>query len=119
MRRRRWPPMRSPALLLSSLQNFVSGSIESASSMLVTLESFSRRHVTELWNPNSRPNVLSSDCKLEGRAMRNFSRGIWTCAALYVALGLIGILFLTSEPRIATSSEGYGIAATASPTPLR
>ncbi|MGO8922473.1 MAG: hypothetical protein ACLQF4_05995 [Xanthobacteraceae bacterium] len=51
--------------------------------------------------------------------MRNFSRGIWTCAALYVALGLIGIFFLTSEPGIATSSEGYGIAATTSPTPLR
>jgi hypothetical protein len=56
---------------------------------------------------------------LEGGAMLNFSRGIWTCAALYVALGLIGILLLTSEPGIATSSEGYGIAATASPTPLR
>jgi len=27
--------------------------------------------------------------------MRYFSRGIWTCAALYVALGLIGIFFLT------------------------
>ena len=51
--------------------------------------------------------------------MRNFSRGIWTCAALYVALGLIGILLLTGEPRIATSGEGYGIAATASLTPLR
>ena len=51
--------------------------------------------------------------------MRKFSRGIWTCAALYVALGLIGIFFLTSEPGIATSSEGYGIPATASPAPLR
>jgi hypothetical protein len=51
--------------------------------------------------------------------MRNFSRGIWTCAALYVAIGLIGIFFLTSEPRIATSSEGYGIGATASPASLR
>jgi hypothetical protein len=55
---------------------------------------------------------------LEGGTMRYFSRGIWTCAALYVALGLIGIFFLTSEPSIATSSEGYGIA-TVSPTPLR
>jgi hypothetical protein len=51
--------------------------------------------------------------------MRNFSRGIWTCAALYAALGLIGILLLTSEPGIATSSEGYGIAAAVSPAPLR
>jgi len=82
--------MRSPALLLSSLQNFVSGSIE-REEHACDAESFSRRRVTELWN----------------------------CAALYVALGLIGIFFLTSEPGIATSSEGYGIAATASPTPLR
>jgi hypothetical protein len=44
---------------------------------------------------------------------------MWTCAALYVAIGLIGIFFLTGEPSIATSSEGYGIAATASPAPLR
>ena len=79
---------------------------------------FFRRCITELWNPNARPGGLLSDCKLEGGAMRYFSRGIWTCAALYVALGLIGIFFLTSEPSIATSSEGYGIA-TASPTPLR
>ncbi len=50
--------------------------------------------------------------------MRSFSRGIWTCAALYVVLGLLGIFFLTGELGIATSSEGYRIAATASPTPL-
>jgi hypothetical protein len=63
--------------------------------------------------------VLLSNCKSEGGAMRNFSRGIWTCAALYVALGLIGIFFLTSEPGIATSSEGYGIAALAAPAAPR
>ena len=63
--------------------------------------------------------VLPSDCKLEGGVMRNFSRGIWTCAALYVAIGLIGIFFLTVAPRIATSSEGYGIAAIAPPAQLR
>jgi len=80
--------------------------------------SFFRRRITELWNPSAGPGVLPSDCKLEGGRMRYFSRGIWTCAALYVALGLIGIFFLTSEPSIATSSEGYGIA-TVSPTPLR
>jgi hypothetical protein len=49
--------------------------------------------------------------------MRNFSRGIWTCAAFYVAIGLIGIFFLTSQPRVATSSDGYGISAVAAPTP--
>jgi hypothetical protein len=69
--------------------------------------------------PKRATGVLSSDCKSEGGAMRKFSRGIWTCAALYVAIGLIGIFFLTGGPSIATSSEGYGIAATASPPPLR
>ena len=51
--------------------------------------------------------------------MRNFSPGIWTCAALYAAIGLIGVFFLMSESGIATSSEGYGIAAIAAPAPLR
>jgi hypothetical protein len=69
--------------------------------------------------PKLATGVLPNNCKSEGGAMRNFSRGIWTCAALYVVLGLIGIFFLTSEPGIATSSEGYGIAAAASPPPLR
>ncbi len=49
--------------------------------------------------------------------MHNFSRGVWTCAALYVAIGLIGIFFLTGAG-VATSSEGYGIGAVASPVPL-
>jgi hypothetical protein len=52
-------------------------------------------------------------------AMRNFSPGIWTWAALYAAIGLIGIFFLTSEPGVTTSSEGYGIAAIAAPAPPR
>jgi hypothetical protein len=56
---------------------------------------------------------------LEGGVMRNFSRGIWTCAALYVAIGLIGIFLLTGQSTIVTSSEGYGIAAIASPASLR
>jgi hypothetical protein len=69
--------------------------------------------------PKRATGVLPSDCKLEGGAMRKFSRGIWTCAALYIVLGLIGIFILTGEPSIATSGEGYGIAAIASPTPPR
>lgn len=52
-------------------------------------------------------------------AMRNFSPGIWTCTALYAAIGLIGIFFLASGPDVATSSEGYGIAAIAAPAALR
>jgi hypothetical protein len=63
--------------------------------------------------------VLSSDCKLEGGSMRNFSRGIWTCAALYVAIGLIGIFLLAGQPGVATSNDGYGIAAIAAPAALR
>jgi len=51
--------------------------------------------------------------------MQNLSRGIWTCAALYVAIGLIGIFFLTGQPRVATSSEGYGVAALAAPGALQ
>jgi hypothetical protein len=59
--------------------------------------------------------VLSNDCKLEGGAMRKFSRGIWTCVAFYVAIGLIGIFFLAGDTGIVTSSDGYGIAAIAAP----
>jgi hypothetical protein len=55
----------------------------------------------------------------DGGTMGNFSPGIWTCAVLYVAIGLIGIFILTSEPGVNTSSEGYGIAAIAAAAPLR
>ena len=82
-------------------------------------EAFSRSRIQDLWNPNARPAFLLSECKLEGGVMRNFSRGIWTWAALYVAFGLIGIFLLTGQSTIVTSSEGYGIAAIASPAPLR
>ena len=51
--------------------------------------------------------------------MGDFSRGIWTCAPLYLAIGLIGIFFLMSESGIATSTEGYGIAAMAAPAAPR
>jgi hypothetical protein len=72
-----------------------------------------------LWNLERANGVLSTDRKLEGGAMRNFSRGIWTCAALYVAIGLIGIFLLAGQPGIATSSDGYGIAVIAAPAALR
>jgi hypothetical protein len=52
-----------------------------------------------------------TDCKSEGDAMRKLSRGIWTCATLYVAIGLIGVFFLATRPSIATSTDGYGVAA--------
>jgi hypothetical protein len=74
---------------------------------------------TRLVEPKRATGVLLSECKSEGGVMRNFSRGIWTWAALYVAFGLIGIFLLTGQSTIVTSSEGYGIAAIASPAPLR
>jgi hypothetical protein len=74
---------------------------------------------TRLVEPKRATGVLLSECKSEGGLMRNFSRGIWTWAALYVAFGLIGIFLLTGQSTIVTSSEGYGIAAIASPAPLR
>jgi hypothetical protein len=86
--------------------------------MRVTLSHF-RGAAQRNCGTQTRDRRFAQRLQIGRRAMRNFSRGIWTCAALYVALGLIGIFFLTSEPGIATSSEGYGIAATASPTPLR
>ena len=55
----------------------------------------------------------------EGAAINNFSPGLWTCATLYAAVGLIGIFFLASRPSIATSSDGYGIVAIAPPPTLR
>jgi hypothetical protein len=51
--------------------------------------------------------------------MRNYTHSIWTCAALYVAIGLIGIAFLTTRPGVATSSDGYGIADSAPQSALR
>jgi hypothetical protein len=82
-------------------------------------ESFSRGSHKRLVEPKRATGVLLSDCKSEGGVMRNFSRGIWTWAALYVAFGLIGIFLLTGQSTIVTSSEGYGIATIASPAPLR
>ena len=73
-----------------------------------------------MWNPSAWPGVLAERLKIKGdSAMRDLSPGVWTCAALYVAIGLLGILFLASGPGVATSSEGYGVAAIATPAPLR
>jgi hypothetical protein len=115
---RRWLHALPCPLLLSSLQHFVSDSIKRERHAYDTRIIFAAPH-NRVVEPKGAIGVLPCNCKSEGGAMRKFSRGIWTCAALYVALGLIGIFFLTSEPSVATSSEGYGIAATASPAPLR
>ncbi|MFY9692125.1 MAG: hypothetical protein WBF24_21910 [Xanthobacteraceae bacterium] len=36
------------------------------------------------------------------------SFGFWTCAAVYAAIGVIGIFFLSSQPNIANATDGYG-----------
>jgi hypothetical protein len=34
--------------------------------------------------------------------------GIWTWAALYAAIGVIGVLFFSTQPNMAASADGYG-----------
>ena len=36
------------------------------------------------------------------------SFGFWTCAAVYAAIGVIGIFFLSTQPNIANATDGYG-----------
>jgi hypothetical protein len=36
------------------------------------------------------------------------SLGFWTCAAVYAAIGAIGLFFLSGQPNIANATEGYG-----------
>jgi len=36
------------------------------------------------------------------------SFGFWTCAAVYAAVGLIGVFFFSSQPNIANATDGYG-----------
>ena len=42
-------------------------------------------------------------------AMNNLaSYGFWTCAAVYAAIGVIGVFFLSTQPNIANATDGYG-----------
>ena len=34
--------------------------------------------------------------------------GFWTCAAVYAAIGVIGVFFLSTQPNIANATDGYG-----------
>jgi hypothetical protein len=44
------------------------------------------------------------------KAMRGISPfGIWTCAALYAAVGVFGLFFLTSQPNTMPTTDGYGV----------
>ena len=68
-----------------------------------------------MWNPSAWPGVLAERLKIKGdSAMRDLSPGVWTCAALYVAIGLLGILFLASGPGVPHRAKGM-----ASPQSLR
>jgi hypothetical protein len=81
---------------------------------------FHRRCLTKCGTQALAPAFWPSDLKSRGDgAMRHISPRVWTCAALYVAIGLLGIFFLASGPGVATSSEGYGVAAIAAPAALR
>ena len=35
--------------------------------------------------------------------------GIWTCAALYAAVGVFGLFFLTCQPNAVPTTDGYGV----------
>jgi hypothetical protein len=42
--------------------------------------------------------------------MRSFPEfGIWTCAGLYIAIGVIGVFLLSAQPNTVTATDGYGI----------
>jgi hypothetical protein len=54
--------------------------------------------------------ALGNAERLEGQAMRGVSPfGIWTCAALYAAVGVFGLFFLTSQPNTMPTTDGYGV----------
>jgi hypothetical protein len=36
------------------------------------------------------------------------SFGFWTCAAVYAAIGVIGVFLIGAQPNIAGATEGYG-----------
>lgn len=44
--------------------------------------------------------------------------GFWTCAAIYAAIGIIGIVLLGAQPSIAYSSDGYGMVGEITKRPL-
>jgi hypothetical protein len=41
--------------------------------------------------------------------MRNLSFGICAGAALYAAIGVIGVCFLSTQPSMQSATDGYGI----------
>jgi hypothetical protein len=92
--------------------------LQNACSPLCNTEAFFLSHI-KICGTQTRDRRFAERLQIEGYAMRNFARGIWTCAALYVAIGLIGIFLLTGQSTIVTSSEGYGVVAIAAPAVIR
>ena len=43
--------------------------------------------------------------------------GIWTCAALYAAVGVFGLFFLSSQPNTMPTTDGYGVIRVATQNP--
>jgi|HubBroStandDraft_2_1064218.scaffolds.fasta_scaffold1216363_1 hypothetical protein len=35
--------------------------------------------------------------------------GFWTCAALYTAIGVVGIFLFSTQPNLANATDGYGL----------
>jgi hypothetical protein len=49
--------------------------------------------------------------RIENGSMRKLSiYSIWAGAALYAAIGMLGLLFLSTQPNIAAPADGYGTA---------
>ena len=35
--------------------------------------------------------------------------GLWTSAGLYIAIGVIGVVWFSGQPQSASSTDGYGV----------
>ena len=44
----------------------------------------------------------------QDETMSRFAFGFWTCAGVYAAIGILGVVLLGAQPSIAYSSDGYG-----------
>jgi len=70
---------------------------------------FSGTAVTIERYENRRPNSARGTGNNKDQAMSKVaSFGFWTCATVYTAIGVIGILFLSTQPNVASPTDGYG-----------
>jgi hypothetical protein len=62
-------------------------------------------------NPTFTTAVFRGENESVNSSMRKLSTyGIWAGAALYATIGVLGLLFLTTQPNIAAPADGYGTA---------